>query len=610
VVRDDSSVHAPYVNVLTLKYELCKAVAPEVILTSDGGTVINQSSANGTPNASVEYFVPLSEQLARFTPAAAFSGKPSGAVIPVGAPASDCGDCSCIPAATSAPAGATSAPTAGNTAQPAAASAPSDGGRALYLGFDNEFVGTGISLLFTLLDGDSDSAYPLQIESLYDGKFQVLNAAADETRGLSETGLVTFSLPDPPQSAVLFGSAPLHWLRIRPNPLSDPSQWQPRVRGVYGNAAWALATETFTNETLGTSDGSPGQSVTLARTPVIKDSLDLRVLEPLGDEDIAALKRADSSSVLDWIGNLSGPWVHWIEVPDLVGQGPSGRVFTLDDETGVINFGDGVTGRIPPPRTGSIVALRYQTGGGSSANAVAAWSAVNLITPLKGVQSVVALDDAAGGSDAEDASATLRYAPINLAMRNRAVTLDDFEQLALQFEPSIAQARALSSTSGVKVVVAVRGDNPIPSKATLRELTRALQARSAPMFAQNNFLQSTAPTLVAGRIDLGLQASAIEFGAAIAEAATNRVRALLDPATGGHDGNGWSFGTVPSEIDIAACLDGIENLAGIDSIAVASMDAQGVPTPLGVTLAADQLLHVAADAIRTNVSVSGLAGSP
>ena len=56
-----------------------------------------------------------------------------------------------------------------------------------------------------------------------------------------------------------------------------------------------------------------------------------------------------------------------------------------------------------------------------------AWSQINLITPLQGVESVVAPEGAAGGSDPQDGEAVVRFAPANLHSRNRALTLRDLE---------------------------------------------------------------------------------------------------------------------------------------------------------------------------------------
>src|SRR6185312_1086275 len=187
-----------------------------------------------------------------------------------------------------------------------------------------------------------------------DGAFAPIGCD-DGTRGLSETGVLVLSLPAPLQQAMLFGQ-PLFWLRLKPNPrLADKTSWAPRIRGVYLNAAWVTAAETQTNELLGSSDGSPGLALTLARPPVIEGSLSLRVLEPLGDEEAEALRAVDPMAVLEALGPWAGRWVRWTR-GDLDAALPGDRVYDLDASTGVITFGDGRHGRVPPVAMNSIVA--------------------------------------------------------------------------------------------------------------------------------------------------------------------------------------------------------------------------------------------------------------
>src|SRR5690606_41367728 len=124
------------------------------------------------------------------------------------------------------------------------------------------------------------------------------------------------------------------------------------------------------------------------------------------------------------------------------------RVYTLDDETGAITFGDGLHGRIPPVGRDSILAERYQRGGGAAANAVKAFSEASLVTPLAGVSGVVLPDSAAGGSDPEDAQRTLRFAPSKLRQRGRALTLADLEASALELSPDIVQSFARQTQIG------------------------------------------------------------------------------------------------------------------------------------------------------------------
>ena len=126
---------------------------------------------------------------------------------------------------------------------------------------------------------------------------------------------------------------------------------------------WARATETFARELLGSSDGEPNMSLRLARPPVLDHTLELRVKEPLGEEDRKELLTADAANVLREGDRLCGNWVDWVlwkQVTDPNDEPADPRVYALDESTGKIRFGNGLRGRIPPIGRDSIVAFSYK----------------------------------------------------------------------------------------------------------------------------------------------------------------------------------------------------------------------------------------------------------
>ena len=487
VDRSIAGIAAPQLASVDLRYSVCCATSPDHVVTSDGAAVRLQTEANLSPSAAVELFVPLAETISRAGGATAATVLPSDAG-PAKQRPPECAEC-----------GQPSPPPASNTVASQSADA-SVGARALYLGFDRELKGGPISLLFLVDEGGNDAAYPLQLEALRDGRFEPV-IVQDGTRGLNESGVVTFFLSAAPTQTSLFGQLQ-HWLRLRPNPRFT-GDWRPAIRAAYLNAAWARASETQRNELLGSSDGSPNQSVFLTRPPILEDSLRLRVWEPLGDEEAAAMRAIDPDAVLDELNHRPGPWVLWREVADPVDAAADERVYALDDETGELRFGDAIHGKVPPAHQDSMIAERYLRGGGQAANAIRAWSQINLVTPVRGVESVAAPEGAAGGADAQDADTALRFAPANLYMRDRALTLRDLEMLALQFSPDVAQAQALAQSPAVRLVVLMRGREPRPSPSVRRELTRYLLRLAPPTLAADSCRAraSTSPRVTSHRAD-------------------------------------------------------------------------------------------------------------
>src|SRR5207244_5635483 len=145
---------------------------------------------------------------------------------------------------------------------------------------------------------------------------------------------------------------------------------------------------------------------------------------------------------------------------------------------------------------------------------------------------------AAGGSAPQNPAATVRVAPANLRLRDRALTLADFEMLALQFSRDIAQVRAIPTSKGMRLVVVMRGRTAKPRASVVRELRAYLLTHSSPMLAGHDVLQIVGPEEVWVRIDLTLIIDAIESSGAVAGDARQRLARLLHAATGRPDQSG------------------------------------------------------------------------
>jgi hypothetical protein len=563
VHRDTSGIHAPEYNQLLLNYSVCCATLPDRVITRDSGSFRDQTDANRISGGVVELFMPLSAAIRRLGQQTSLPQQNRARH----APRPDCVDC-----LTGAPVSTTGEEGDAISAEP----------RAIYLGFSEQIDKGPISILFLAEAADNDGAFPLIVEVLRETGFEPVTAQ-DETRGLNESGVITFSLDAPAPLVSLFGDE-RYWVRLRANERVVGLQWRPRIRAAFLNATWAKASETQAMEMLGSSDGSPQQRVALARPPVLERSLRLRVREPLGDEEKDELRQADADAVSEGMGGRPGTWVLWHEVDDLTDAAPDERAFSLDDETGDVTFGDGRNGRIPPIGRDVIMAEHYQRGGGERANAVKAWSRINLISPIQGVETVFAPDAAAGGSDPQTDENVVRFAPANQRIRDRALSLRDFETLALQQSAEIAQARARRAGSGVSLVIVMRGRDPTPSPRVRRELVNRLSSRAAPLLTGPGRITIVPPETVAFRIRLQLTIAAIEQSGPVTAEAERRIEQLLDVATGGHDANGWPLGVMPSETDVAAALQGqrpIEGLEEIDGVEIwlVGVDGELAPPP-------------------------------
>lgn len=584
--RSTEGIRAPSVARLRISYSVCDAMQPAFVLVRESGSMRDQSDANRTPGARVEAFVPLALLLGRL------SGAPGG-----DAPGSDCQpDCRCPGTA----ADATAASGATVATAPAAGLAL---GRAIYLGFDAPLLGEPVNVLLLVEERNHDQFAPMSVEALIAHRFVPI-VVSDATRALGESGVLSLAFPIEPTPRELFGQT-LSWLRLTPAAGIQSANWKPKVIGAYLNGVWALAAETLTRELIGSSQGEPNLTLYLARPPVVRNTLELRVKEPLGEEEREELNAGLAGQVLSTVENLPGDWVLWQHVTDPGDEAPTARVYALDEATGEIRFGDGQHGLIPPVGRDSIMAVTYRrTEAGAPGslivpgNAITARTSLNLVSSIDGVEAVFAADQAAGGAPPEDVDSVLRFGVARLRHRERALTARDIEDLVLESSPDIAQARCFPRQGFVQLIAVMQGANPTPSAAQLRELHRTLVAAAPPLLGARQALRIGGPTLRRLRVDLRLRVVSLDDAGAVAREARKQVVALFDTTTGGVDGKGWPLGENPAEADVAVGLADVARLAGITAVALREIADGGGEQPWPDSLGRTELPWLEKDGVR------------
>lgn len=254
------------------------------------------------------------------------------------------------------------------------------------------------------------------------------------------------------------------------------------VGSVTGQAS-VLATEgvTISNEVVGNSDGTSDQKFVLLNTPVISNSITVTVNETV-----------------------------YTAVPYIIDAAGIDPVFyssTDAEEVTSIVFGDGVSGRIPPANSQIIVT--YRVGGGTQGN-VTANTLNNILTNYSPGLSVNNTENASGGADLESTDSIRVNAPSSIRAVNRAVSLRDYGDLAVQVT-GVAKAIASSEVyTSVNLYIAPYGDPGADSLGELTPVFNQLSNRIGQFFIDktppNVSLTLFPPTFVGVNITANVQA--------------------------------------------------------------------------------------------------------
>ena len=592
VHRSTEGIQPPYALNVGAAYVVDQQ-APQFLFTKDGGSLRDQSDANRSSGAEIEVFAPLSITLGRLDGIATNRTE---------AASDEClDDCECNFGTPSQSSDAAAA----DPAKPLETTAARSAQRALFLGLDSKLLGTPVTVLFAVArEQFYDGNAPLRVDALIGDRFVPLTAT-DQSRALGETGLVAMAFPVEPTKAELFGQT-LAWLRLTPG--GDADRWTPELSGVYLNAVWARAAETMTRELVGGSTGEPNLTLVLARPPLLLDTLELRVREPLGEEERTTLTQRNPAAVKRNVEALPGDWVLWKQVADTLDRRPTERVYMLDEATGTIRFGDGRHGMIPPTGPDAIVAFGYERAsagkdGGVPGNLIRSRSPLSLISSVETVETVRATDQSAGGVRAESAERVLEFGFARLRHRGRAVTAEDFESLVRGRSADVVQARCFVRSGRVRLVVVMRGKTPGPSRPQQRELARMLLEAAPPALAARGALVIEGPKVRRLRVELQLGVDTLDLAGAVGAAANARLARFFDSETGGKGGKGWPLGMVACAEDVAQALLDIPGLESIHSIQLYEVVSNGNVQPWPTSLRPGELAALDDDGVRTAFDV-------
>ncbi|MDJ0770651.1 MAG: putative baseplate assembly protein [Ilumatobacter sp.] len=420
------------------------------------------------------------------------------------------------------------------------------------LRFDCDIEGIGVD----------PSSPPLVWEAWTGSDWERCDLERDTTGGLNRPGDVVIHIPGGHEVTVIEGN-PAGWLRGRvvESQYGQPEySASPRILALeaftIGGDADAVHATTIDEETIGVSEGVPGQRFRLQRAPVVPGQ-DV-VVEVSGDDG----------------------WSDWQAVTDFADSDPDDRHFLLDATAGEIVFGPAV--RLPdgsmrnyggvPAKGATIRVDRYRTGGGRHAN-VAAGAISVLRTPIPTVSRVVNRRSAVGGIDGEDLENAKTRGPIMLRTRNRAVTIEDYEQLARTAAPEIVRVRGVAAEddagSGVRILVVpavaddatgrLRFEQLIPEEDSLRRIAEHLEQRrtigARVVVEPPRYQGVTVVARVRARRRFAPDALRDDC-----------LRALYDyfhPTRGGPDGDGWPFGR---PIHVGEVYSVLQRLPGTDII--------------------------------------------
>lgn len=392
------------------------------------------------------------------------------------------------------------------------------------------------------------------------------------------------------------------WIRIRrrTDDEQDASLLSAALSWVGINGARIAQRSTATDERLGIGNGRSGQTVTLANTPVIAETVSLRV----GDEIWSPV-----DDLLAAGSELTGR--------NQAGQQLPSRVFTVDRHSGTVTFGDGVNGARPQPNRE--IRASYAYGGGSAGTVPA--GAITKAPSLPAGVTVINQIPTWGGAETETVEQAERRIAQVVRHRNRLVSAEDFAQVTAD-TPGVDIARievlpllhpdipGVESPGLVTVLVIPRFDPvqpsaPRPDRMFLDAVCRHLDDRRLV----TTEVHVRGPVYVPIVVSIGIEVEAGRSLPPIREAVQRAIRTFLAPIDTG-DEPGWELGKAVDRLEIWTAAAKVDGVAKVVDVVLGDGSS---PDPVARVVLADlQLPHLAGLSVQSGdaAPIDDLRGKP
>lgn len=202
-------------------------------------------------------------------------------------------------------------------------------------------------------------------------------------------------------------------------------------------------------EELGQAEGTIDEVILIPQKPVIEGSVRFFV------------SSLNSNNAI-----IYNEWQAFNSLIDASSEDSAFIVYSDENGNTYVGTGDGINGRIPP--SGSQLFISYRVGGGAKGN-LPANTIIDIAEPFPGI-SVQGSSATTGGADPETTEQIRQNAPMVFRTQNRAVTLQDYGDLALGVT-AVSKAAAVANSYS-SITVFILGPNGTTATEGLRDAVR------------------------------------------------------------------------------------------------------------------------------------------
>lgn len=443
----------------------------------------------------------------------------------------------------------------------------------IYFGFNNPLEYGPIKFLFCMKDNVAFETIKLKWSYLTNDGWKPLTIF-DETKNFQKTGLVTLIGNTNFKLENIFGKT-AYWIKVSDfqNGYNKKINFLPTLSEVHTNVVDIINVVDMPEETFSIEPFEENKVCQLSKNMIYNVEVWINEISELTNSEIETLKSKGLIDIVyDVFGIPTSIWVKWQEVNDLTFSSPTDRHFKVYKNSGNIQFGDNIHGKIPAYKDNQTIKVKYSVGGGKNGNVPN--NAIKKINKTLGfVTSVYNPLTTYGGSDIETIEHAMTRTSAKLRNCNRAVTTFDYETLAREAERNILKVKCIPNMSpdgnkafgNVVLVVLTEDYNKDQSYfISVREkIEKYISTKMSENIYQAKALHIIQPQYVYYNVKAEISVKSLKNVFEIKSQIEKKINEFLDVNTGNFNHKGWDIGVLANSMQI---LNVIKNIQGISYI--------------------------------------------
>lgn len=201
--------------------------------------------------------------------------------------------------------------------------------------------------------------------------------------------------------------------------------------------------------------------------------------------------------------------------------------------------------------------------------------------------------ETSGGCSRENIDDAIKRSPNILQNRGRAVTLSDYENLAMESSRNIKKAKCFSGINAlgekepgaITLVVLQNGNfgNDLYFNSMKEEIISYLASRNMNILNKRRKFNIISPCFIEISVKVEVETFDLDSVLSVKQEIEETIIRFIDPLKGKFNGQGWGIGELPVRTQILNSLNNINNIKKITSIILsASINNNGVKEDIDI----------------------------